>query len=121
MTCRCPDGYQPSRKDKDCEHMGKQKIGWRVAGAVVVIAVVAITSGCVLFGKSDHAKEICMGQLPPAVKTAAEKETAGCKIIEVEEEWKDGKTIYAITYDEEGKVMEIEYPPDALLLSKGPE
>ena len=37
------------------------------------------------------------------------------------EETKDGETIYAITYDEEGKEMEIEYSTDATLLSKGPE
>ncbi len=101
--------------------MNEKRIGRWVAGVGVVMAVAAIMSGCALFGKSDHAKEIRMDQLPPAVKAAAEKETAGCKIIEVEEELKDGKTIYAITYDEKGTEMEIEYSTDAVLLSKGPE
>lgn len=101
--------------------MDKKRISRWVAGAVVVIAAAALISGCTLLEKGDHAKELRMDQLPPAVKAAAEKETAGCKIIEVEEETKDGKTIYAITYDEEGKEMEIEYSPDATLLSKGPE
>lgn len=101
--------------------MNEKRIGRWAAGVGIVMAVAAIVSGCALFAKNDHAKEIRMDQLPPAVKAAAEKETAGCRIIEVEEELKDGKTIYAITYDEKGTEMEIEYSTDAVLLSKGPE
>jgi hypothetical protein len=120
-TCRGQGGYQASRKEKGFEQMNEKRISRWAASVGVVIAVAAIISGCALFGKSDHAKEIRMDQLPPAVKAAAEKETAGCRIIEVEEELKDGKTIYAITYDERGTEMEIEYSTDAVLLSKGPE
>ena len=101
--------------------MDKKRIGRWCASVVGVIGVVALMSGCTLLNKDDHAKEIRMDQLPPAVKVAAEKETAGCKIIEVEEEQKDGKTIYAVTYDEKGKEMEIEYSEEGTLLFKGLE
>jgi uncharacterized membrane protein YkoI len=62
-----------------------------------------------------------MRDLPAAVKPLAEKEVAGCKIIEVEQEMKDGKVIYAITYDQAGTKMEVEYLADGTLLSKGKE
>lgn len=101
--------------------MSKQKTSQWVVIAVTVAAVVALVSGCMLFERGDQAKEIRMDQLPTAVRVAAEKETAGCRIIEVEEELKDGKTIYAITYEEEGKEMEIEYAEDGTLLFKGLE
>lgn len=99
----------------------KKKIGRWSVSVVGMIGVVALMSSCALLNKDDHAKEIRMDQLPAAVKVAAEKETAGCKIIEVEEEQKDGKTIYAITYDEKGKEMEVEYSQDGTLLFKGLE
>jgi len=99
--------------------MNSKKINWRLMGVVAAIGVVV--SGCTLFGKGDNAKTITMNQLPGAVKTAAEKEIADSKIIEVERELKDSMTIYAITYNDNGREMEVEYSPDGTLLSKGPE
>ena len=74
-------------------------------------------SGCALFGEDECDKVITMNDLPAAVKVAAEKEVAGCKILEVEEEMEHGKVVYAITYDDAGTKMEIEYSPDGKLLS----
>jgi uncharacterized membrane protein YkoI len=86
-----------------------------------MLGSLVLTSGCVLCCGKDTDKVISMNDLPPAIKVLAEKEVAGCKIIEVEQEMKDGKVIYAITYDQSGTKMEIEYSPDGKLISKGKE
>jgi ABC-type uncharacterized transport system auxiliary subunit len=101
--------------------MNNKRIGRLVASVVVVIGVVALMSGCALSEKGDNAEKMSMDQLPPTVKAAVEKETMDCRVIEVEKELKDGKVIYAVTYDEKGKKMEIEYSEDGTLLFKGLE
>ena len=101
--------------------MNKKRINRWMMGVVVVMGTISLIAGCAVFEKGDNAEKISMDQLPLVVKAAAEKETAGCKIIEVEKELKDGKVVYAVTYDEKGKEMEIEYSEDGTLLFKGPE
>jgi uncharacterized membrane protein YkoI len=101
--------------------MKNKRIKQWIMSVAIVIGAVALISGCAMFQKKENSKNISMDQLPPVIKAAAEKETAGCKIIEVEKELKDGKVIYAVTYDEKGTEMEIEYSEDGKLLSKGPE
>ena len=91
---------------------------------VAVAAVMAgslVLSGCAIFGDKECDKVITMNDLPAAVKAPAEKELAGCKVLEVEQEMEHGKVVYAITYDDAGTKMEIEYSPDGKLLSKGKE
>ena len=95
-----------------------------ISGAVSVTALalsLALASGCAIFGEKECDKVITMNDLPAAVRPLAEKETAGCKILEVEQEMEHGKVVYAITYDDAGTKMEIEYSPDGKLLSKGKE
>ncbi len=84
-------------------------------------ASLLLTNGCALVGQHETDKVISMQELPAAVRPLAEKEVAGCRIIEVEQEMKDGKVIYAITYDQAGVEMEIEYAEDGTLISKGRE
>ena len=62
-----------------------------------------------------------MNELPPAVKPLAVAETEGCRIVEVEREIKFGKLIYAVQYDKDGTLMEIEYDENGKLLFKGLE
>ena len=87
---------------------------------LLVVTTVILISGCSLPGQKKS-EVISMNELPAAVKPLADKETAGCKIIEVEKEMKNGKVIYAITYDQAGIEMEVEYAPDGTLISKGKE
>ena len=101
--------------------MDQKKINLYVMLVATAIGAVIFMSGCGSLGKSDNAQEISMEQLPAAVKAAAEKETAGTEIIEVEKEMKDGAVIYAVTYKENGTEMEVEYSPDGTLLFKGLE
>jgi len=89
-------------------------------GIVTALAVsLVMGTGCALLGEKDQV--ITMSDLPAAVKPLAEKDVAGCKVIEVEKEMKHGKVVYAITYDAAGTKMEVEYSPDGKLLSKGKE
>ena len=101
--------------------MDSKKIKRCMMPVVAVIGVALLMSGCSLFHKSDSDQKISMDQLPAAVKAAAEKETAGTEIIEVERELKDGTVIYAVTYNENGTEMEVEYSENCTLLFKGPE
>jgi uncharacterized protein YxeA len=88
---------------------------------ILITVLVVLTAGCafLVFHESDQV--ITMADLPEAVRTLVEKETVGCRIIEVEKEMEGGKIIYAITYDQDGTEMEIEYTPDGKLISKGRE
>ena len=90
--------------------------------AVVAVCIgFAFGTGCSHIGLGQPDQVISMNDLPAAVKPLAEKETAGCKIIEVEKEMKHGEVIYAITYDQAGTKMEVEYTPEGKLISKGKE
>ena len=98
------------------------------SNAVLVMAMagsLALTSGCAHMGTKESNKEtakvISMADLPAAVKPLAEQDVKGNKVIEVEKEMKDGKVIYAITYDQAGTKMEVEYLADGTLVSKGKE
>ncbi len=90
-----------------------------------VVSVAAMVLGCVVGCAHFQAKQadevITMDELPSAVKPLAEQETVGCKIVEVEREVKKGKVIYAVTYDQDGTLMEVEYGEDGTLISKGKE
>jgi len=100
--------------------MTKRSINSAVSVTALALSL-ALASGCAIFGEKECDKVITMNELPAAVRPLAEKETAGCKILEVEQEMEDGKVVYAITYDDAGKKMEVEYSPDGKLLSKGKE
>jgi len=97
------------------------KVLWTGASVAAVVAGALALSGCAIFGEKECDKVITMNDLPAAVKVPAEKEIGGCKILEVEQEMEDGKVIYAITYDDAGTKMEIEYSPEGKLLSKEKE
>lgn len=97
----------------------KSTFGLSIAASI--LATMLLTQGCAICRMCQPDQVITMNDLPAAVKTLAEKETAGCRIIEVEKEQKAGRTIYAITYDQAGTKMELEYAEDGKLISKGKE
>jgi len=95
---------------------------FRTSAAVAAVMAGSLAlSGCAIFGEEECDKVITMNDLPAAVKVPAEKEIGGCKVLEVEQEMEAGKVVYAITYDDAGTKMEVEYSPDGKLLSKGKE
>lgn len=101
---------------------------------VAIIAALSFSCGCSNHHKSDQmasgegatSKEtpVLMADLPPAVRAALERESVGGKVMEVEKEMKDGKTVYSadvvikgqtwdITVDEAGKVIKKEMEKNA--------
>lgn len=90
----------------------------KAALAAVAAGALAVC-GCASMHGDAHDRVITMNDLPAAVRPLAEREVAGCKIIEVEEEKEGGKVVYSITYDQAGTKMEVEFSPDGKLLSKG--
>ena len=87
----------------------------------LIVAAITLISGCTYFMNNGSDQLIKMKDLPAAVKSLVEKETAGCKIKNVEKETRDNRTIYAITYLQDGTEMEIEYTPDGIMIYKGRE
>lgn len=67
----------------------------------------------------DEGKVITLDQLPAAVKEAVLKQVADAKIKEIEQETKDGKTVYEVTFgdtevtfDAAGKVLKSKVEKD---------
>jgi uncharacterized membrane protein YkoI len=94
--------------------------GFKLVCGAVLLGLVA--TGCVIFGERETEETISMNALPAAVRTAAEKEVAGGKVVEVEKETEHGKVVYEVVYnDPSGTLMELEYAEDGTLLSKEKE
>ena len=99
----------------------KKGTSQRRAVAAVAVTIFAISTGCAILDLKETEQKITLNDLPAAVKSLAEKETAGCRIKEVEKEMKGEKVIYSITYDQAGTTMELEYAADGTLISKEKE
>lgn len=93
----------------------------QAVGVATFVVLLVLTTGCASLWPREAAQVITMNELPATVRPLAEKEITGCKIIEVEKEIQKGKVVYAITYDQAGTKMEIEYAEDGTLISKGKE
>ncbi len=83
------------------------------------MTALAFLTGCATCEKHESEIKITMDQLPAVVKTIAEKEIAGGQVSKVEQETKDGKVVYEISYKEDGKEMKLKYAEDGKLLRKG--
>jgi len=60
--------------------------------------------------------EIPLDQVPNAVREAIEREASGGIITEIESESKDGRTIYEVEIEREGREIEIKIAEDGTLL-----
>ena len=81
------------------------KKGFRTRAAAAFMAGMLALSGCALFGEKECDKVITMNDLPPAVRPLAEKDVANCKVIEVEQEIKDGKVVYYSLVDDHVNII----------------
>lgn len=59
-----------------------------------------------------------MDELPAAVRTTLQKETAGGTIKEIEKESKDGKVVYSADAELDGKTWDIVIAEDGTVVSK---
>ena len=67
---------------------------------------------------SSSETTVGMDELPGAVRTTLERETAGGTIKEIEKESKDGKTVYSADAELNGKVWDIVIAEDGTVVSK---
>ena len=84
--------------------------------AVSLFASLSALSGCA----SDPSKEVpvAMSDVPAAVRTTLDRETAGGKVTEVEKELKHGKTVYSADATINGEGWDISVAEDGTLISK---
>jgi hypothetical protein len=87
-----------------------------VAFGLGVMTVSAWADGGCKGGKTE--KKVTIDQVPAAVKATILKEAGDNKITEIEEETKDGVTVYEAEWKVGGKEVEIKVAADGKLLSK---
>jgi uncharacterized membrane protein YkoI len=90
----------------------------------VVIGAMAVCTGCAHKGKGDaEAKErnevkMRPEEVPPAVRSALEREAGGASITTVDKEMSGGRTVYETDVMMNGKNWEIKVDENGKLLSK---
>ena len=87
--------------------------------ALSMAAGLALLAGCATTEGEEVETMISMGDLPAAVRTSAEKELGGIKVLKVERMELSGRTRYAVSYfDEHGHEMELLYDVGGTLLAR---
>ncbi len=69
----------------------------------------------------ENEEEISLDQVPAPAKATILAEAKGAKIVEVERETKDGKTVYEAEWMENGQEVEVKVAPDGTLLKRETE
>ena len=82
-----------------------------VGGVIATIALAGLAS-------AQEEVEVSLDQVPKAVQETILREAAGGKITEIEQETKDGKTMYEAEYKRDGREIEIKIAPDGRLLGR---
>ena len=82
-----------------------------LAGMVVVLLLGSlVVTSCALFGKKETV--VTITQVPPPVKTAIEKVTAGSTIKSIEKIESGGKVTYEVEYMKDGKELDAYFTED---------
>lgn len=82
-----------------------------LAGMVVVLLLGSlVVTSCALFGKKETV--VTITQVPPPVKTAIEKVTAGSTIKSIEKIESGGKVTYEVEYIKDGKELDAYFTED---------
>jgi len=104
----------------------RKPLSWLAVGVLVVVGVslgaplaLGWMSGTSTPVKEDeHEKKVTIDQVPEAVRATILKEAGKNKIEEIEEETKNGVTVYEAEWHEGGKEVEIKVAADGKLLKK---
>lgn len=91
-----------------------------------LILALALSAGILFWGfqaitsEGEEGKEVKVAKtdLPEAVRATLEKEAPGATIEEIEMEEEDGKVVYEIEVEIDGKEIELEIAADGTLLEK---
>ena len=82
-----------------------------LAGMVVVLLLGSlVVTSCALFGKKETV--VTVTQVPPPVKAAIEKVTAGSTIKSIEKIESGGKVTYEVEYIKDGKELDAYFTED---------
>ena len=90
-------------------------MSWSAMVSVVVILFLGTLSvqSC---SPSKKEADVTIAEVPPAVRAAIEKVTAGSKIKEIEKIEFGGKVTYEVEYTKDGKDQEAEFSEDGRML-----
>jgi len=81
-----------------------------LAGMVVVLLLgSSVITSCTLFRKDT---DVTIAQVPPPVRKAIEKETAGGTIKSIEKIESGGKVTYEVEYTKDGKELDAYFTED---------
>ena len=87
---------------------------------VAASATLIVLAGCA--GQHGHCDKgeapVTMNDLPAAVRSTLDRESAGGKVTEVERELKNGRTVYSADVTINGKEWDVAIAEDGTLLSK---
>ena len=78
-----------------------------IAVSAVALASVATLSSIVAAEKEDTEQKIRLADVPRAVRAAIKRATKGAKVEEIEQEAKDGKTVYEVEVFRNGFEVEL--------------
>jgi uncharacterized membrane protein YkoI len=82
-----------------------------LAGMVVVLLLGSlVVTSCALFGKKETV--VTIAQVPPSVRSAIEKVTAGNTIKSIEKIERNGKVTYEVEYVKDGKELDAYFAED---------
>jgi hypothetical protein len=82
-----------------------------LAGMVVVLLLGSlVVTSCALFGKKETV--VTITEVPPSVKAAIEKVTAGSTIKSIEKIESGGKVTYEVEYIKDGKELDAYFTED---------
>lgn len=79
-----------------------------------------LLAACMLLAwpASSPADEVSIDQVPPAVRATIERELRGGKLEEIERETRNGRTVYEVEFERDGKDREIHVAEDGTVLKR---
>jgi uncharacterized membrane protein YkoI len=97
-----------------------------IANRIGIVGLTALVATCVSLSPAKAAgsesdkgeKKVAMGDLPSAVRAAAEKLTAGGAVKRIVLEREDGKDAYSVEANVAGKAKEFTFAADGVLLAE---
>jgi len=92
-------------------HVNMKRAFAIVGGVIATIALAGLAT-------AQEEVEVSLDQVPKVVQETILREAAGAKITEIEQETKDGKTMYEAEFERDGRTMELKIAPDGRLLGR---
>ena len=82
--------------------------------AVILLFGLSVATGCTLLGKKETV--VTIAQVPPPVRSAIEKVTAGTTIKQIEKIESGGKVTYEVEYMQDGKERDAYFAEDGKMV-----